>query len=100
MFSGNDSLICMDTLTGLPFEQLFTFKRGDVTDGREDVCTMCCRTLDAVSDGHSSVRIDQTMQSEMNSPMIDTTLSSFMINIKVLQVVVKVYTSGAQVSTQ
>jgi hypothetical protein len=35
--------------TWLPFEQLFTLKRGDVTDGGEHVCTMGRRAFNAVS---------------------------------------------------
>jgi hypothetical protein len=36
---------------------------------------------------------------EEDAPVVDTPLSSFMINIKVLQVVVEINTSSTQVST-
>ena len=50
-------------------------------DGSEDICTMCSRTFDAIS-------------------VVDTTLPSFMVNITVLQIVVKVDGASTQVSTQ
>lgn len=60
---------------------MFTLKRGNVTDGGEHIGTVCSRSFDTVS-------------------VVDTPLASFVINIKVLQVVVKVNTASTEVTTQ
>jgi len=60
---------------------MFSFICSDVRDGGEDICTVCRGAFDAIS-------------------VIDTTLSGFVINVKVLKVVVKVNGSSTQVSAQ
>lgn len=60
---------------------MFTFVGGDVGDSCEDVCTMGCGTFDAV-------------------PVVDTTFSSFMVYIKVLEIVVEIDRAGTEVSTE
>jgi hypothetical protein len=42
---------CSVLRTRLSLEQLFTLESRDVTDGRKDVGTVGCGTLDTVSDG-------------------------------------------------
>jgi len=42
----------------------------------------------------------ESTQKRKGVPVVDTPLSSFMINIKVLQVVVEINTSSTQVSTK
>ncbi len=53
------------------FEKMFAFVGCDVGDGCEDVCTMGCGALNAV-------------------PVVNTTFSSFVVNIKVLEVIVEI----------
>jgi hypothetical protein len=53
----------------------------DVRDGSEDICAVCGRTFDAIS-------------------VVDTALSGFVINVKVLQIIVKVDRASTEVSTQ
>jgi len=60
---------------------MFGLVSGDVRDGSEDICAVCGRTFDAIS-------------------VVDTTLSGFVIDIKVLKVVVKVDRASAQVSAE
>lgn len=60
---------------------MFTLKCGNVTDGGEHIGTVCSRPFDTVS-------------------VVDTPLAGFVINIKVLQVVVKVNTASTEVTTQ
>ena len=55
--------------------------RRDVTDSRKNVRTMRCTPLDAV-------------------PMVDTTLSSFVVYVEVREVVVEVYGAGAKVTSE
>ena len=60
---------------------MFGFIGSDVRNGGEDICAVCRGAFDAIS-------------------VVDTTLSSFVINIKVLKVVVKVNRAGTQVSAE
>jgi hypothetical protein len=60
---------------------MFGLVGGDVRDGSEDICAVCGRTFYAVS-------------------VVDTTLPSFVIDIKVLKVVVKVDRASTQVSAE
>lgn len=60
---------------------MFALKRGNVTDGGEHIGAVCRRPFDTVT-------------------MVDTPLTSFMINVKILQVVVKVNTASTEVTTQ
>ena len=65
----------------LPFQQMLGFIRCDVGYGSEDIGTVCCRSFYAV-------------------PMVDTTFTSFCINVEVLEVVVKVDRARAKVSPE
>jgi len=60
---------------------MFGFIGSDVRNGGEDICAVCRGAFDAIS-------------------VVDTTLSGFVINVKVLQVVVKVNRAGTQISAQ
>lgn len=65
----------------LALEQMLGLVSGNVTDCSENVCAVSSSTLDAVT-------------------VIDTTLASLMIDIKVLQVVVEIDAAGTEVSTE
>ena len=69
-----------DTI-GFPLEQVFALVGGDVADGGEDVRGVGCGALDAVS-------------------VVDTTLSCFVIDVKVLEVVVEVHRASAEISSE
>lgn len=60
---------------------MFRFVCGDVGDGSEDIARVCRGTLNAVS-------------------VIDTTSSSFRIHIEVLEVVIEIDGTGAEVSSE
>ena len=60
---------------------MFGLVGGDVRDGGKDVCAVCGRTFDAI-------------------PVVDTTLAGFVIDVKVLKVVVKVDRACTQVSAE
>lgn len=60
---------------------MFALVRGDVTDGRKDIRTVRGRPLDTVS-------------------MVDTPLTGLVIYVKVLQVVVEIDGTGAEVSSE
>lgn len=60
---------------------MLAFVRGDVTDGGEYVSAVCGGTLDAI-------------------PVIDATLASFMVDIKVAEVIVKIDATGTEVTTE
>lgn len=65
----------------LSLEQMFRFVCCDVRNSGENVCTMCGGTLNAVA-------------------VVDAALSSFVINVKVLEVVVEVNRASTEVSTE
>jgi hypothetical protein len=65
----------------LSLEQMLRFERSDMRDSCEHICRMRSSSLDTIS-------------------VIDSTLSSFGINIKVLQVVVEINAAGAKVTSQ
>lgn len=65
----------------LPLQQVLTLISCDVGDSGEDVGRVGCSALNAVS-------------------VVDTTLSSFGIHVKVLQVVVEIYGSSAKISAE
>ena len=65
----------------LSLKQMFRFVCSDVRNSGENVCTMCSGTLNAVA-------------------VVDTALPSFVINVKVLKVVVEVNRTGTEVSTE
>jgi hypothetical protein len=48
----------------------------------------------------TSVNPGRTRKGILNSPVINTSLSSFAVDVKVLQVVVEINTSGTKVSTE
>jgi hypothetical protein len=60
---------------------MFGFVGGDMGDSGEDIRAMCGRAFNAI-------------------PMVNTTLSGFVVNIEVLKVVVKVDRTSTEVSTQ
>lgn len=60
---------------------MFGFVGGDVADGREDVGGVSASTLNAIT-------------------MVDPSFSSFMVDIKVLEVVVKVDGACAKISAE
>lgn len=66
---------------GFPLEQVLAFVGGDVADGGENVRAVRRSPFDAVS-------------------VVDTALSSFMVDVKVLQVVVKIDRTGAKVPAE
>lgn len=76
----NIKTIWQDTI-GLAFQEMFGFIRSDVRNGGEYICAVCRGAFDAIS-------------------VVDTTLSGFVIDVKVLKVVIKVNRAGTQVSAQ
>lgn len=68
-------------LTRLSLEQVLTLISSNVRNGSEDVCTMSSRSFYTIS-------------------MINSSLSSFMIDVKVLKVVVEIHTSCTEITTQ
>ncbi|KAH3662104.1 hypothetical protein OGAPHI_006285 [Ogataea philodendri] len=65
----------------LPFQQVLTFVCGNVGNSGEDVCRVRSRPFNAV-------------------PMIDASFSSLVVDVELIQVVVKVHTSRTEVSSQ
>lgn len=65
---------------GFPFKEMFTFVGSDMGNRREDISTVSCRAFNAVS-------------------MIDAALPSFVVDIKVLKVVVEIDRAGTEVAT-
>ena len=65
----------------LAFEQVLRLVRGDVRDGGKDVGAVRCGALDAVA-------------------VVDAALAGFVVDVKVLEVVVKVYRAGAEVAAE
>lgn len=65
----------------LSLEKMFRFVGGDMRDGGEDVGTMGSGTFDAVS-------------------VIYTTFSGLVIDVKILEIIIKVDRSGAKVTTE
>lgn len=68
-------------LTRLALEQVLALVRGDVRDGREDVGAVGGAALDAVA-------------------VVDAALARLVVDVEVLQVVVKVDTAGAEVPAE
>lgn len=66
---------------GFPFQQMLALVCRDVTDSRENVRTMCCRSLYAVS-------------------MVDTAFSGLMVYVEILKIVVEIDRAGAKVATE
>jgi hypothetical protein len=66
---------------GFPLEEMLTFVSGDVGDGGEHIGGVRSSALDTVS-------------------VVDSTLSSFCVDIEELQVIVKIDRASAQVATQ
>ena len=66
---------------GFAFQQMLGLVGSDVGDRGEDICAVRGGALDAV-------------------PVVDAALASLMINVEVLEVVVEVDASGAQVTTE
>ena len=62
------------------FEEVFRFERSDVGDGGEDVGGVGRGALDAVANGQYASK----QRWSNSAPVIDTSLPSFMIDIKVL----------------
>lgn len=60
---------------------MLTFVSGNVADGGEDISAVSCTALDAIS-------------------VVDATLSSFRIDVEVLEVVVEVDGAGTEVSSK
>jgi DNA-binding beta-propeller fold protein YncE len=67
--------------TRLALQQVLRLVCSDMRDGGKYVRTVCCGSFDTVS-------------------MIDTSFTRFVIDVKVLQVVVEVNGAGTQVSTE
>jgi len=65
----------------LALEQVLTLVGGNVRDGGKDIGGVRSSTLNTVS-------------------MVDTTLASFGVYIKPLQIVVEIYISGAEISSK
>jgi hypothetical protein len=63
------------------FQQMLALVRGDMRHRRKHICAVCRRALYAV-------------------PMVDTPFACLVIDVKVLQVVVKVDGAGAEVATE
>jgi hypothetical protein len=64
-----------------PFQQVFTFIGCDVRNGCEHISAMCCRTFYAVS-------------------VIDSSFSSFMVDIKILQIVIEINGTGTEIAAE
>lgn len=62
-------------------KQMLGLVSSDVGDGSEDICTMSCGPFDTVA-------------------VVDTTLSSFMIDVEVLQIVVEVDRACTEIATE
>jgi len=63
------------------FQQMLTLVCRNMGDGRKDISTVSSRTFNTVS-------------------VIDTTFSSFVIDVEVLEIVVEIYGTGTEVSTK
>lgn len=88
---------------GLALQQMFRFVAGNFRDGREDVREICSGTFEAVPEGlkrrehDASWRIDKFRQ---HLPMINLSFAGFFVYRKLIQVVVEIGLSSAQISTQ
>ena len=67
--------------TRLALEQVLRFVSSDVRNSSENVCAVGSRSFDAVS-------------------VVDTTFSSFLVDIKVCEIVVEIDRSGTEVTTE
>lgn len=65
----------------LALEKMLRFVGSDVGDGSEDIARVCRCTLNTVT-------------------VVDATLTSFRINVKILQVIIKINRSSAKISTK
>lgn len=66
---------------GFPLEQMFTLVRGNVRNGGEDIGTVSGGTFDTIS-------------------MVDPPLSCFVIDVEILEVVVKVDGASAEIAAE
>ena len=66
---------------GFPLQQMLTLISSDMRYSREHVCTMCCRSFNTVS-------------------MVDAAFTGFVVDVEVLEVVVKVNGAGAEISPE
>jgi hypothetical protein len=82
--------------TGLSLEEVLGFESSNVRDGSEDISAVGSRSFDTVS--ASQLSCCQIIERDV--PVIDTPLSSLVINVKVLQVVVEINTSSTEVSSE
>jgi len=64
-----------------PFKQVFTFIGCDVRNGCEHVGAVCCRAFYAVS-------------------VINASLSSFMVDVKILQIIIEINGTGTQIPAE
>ena len=64
-----------------PLQKMLSLVRRDMAHSSEHISTMCSTSFDAVT-------------------MVDTTLSSFVINVEIGEVVVEVYAAGTEISTE
>lgn len=87
-------------LTRLPLEQVLALKGGDVRHGGEDIGTVSCRALDAVPAIPFSLAAPSSHTPRAHPPVVDSALSSLVVDVKVLQIVVKVDAARAQVSAE
>ena len=69
---------------------------GNVGDGSKDVGTVSGRSLDTVSDYQLLI----VLVRDKTSPVVDSPLASFVVDIKILKIVVKVDTTSTQVPTE
>lgn len=75
---------------------MFGFESGNVRDGSEDIGAVGSRSFDAVS-------IRQLISKAVGAvslPVVDTPFASLVVDIKVLEVVVEIYTTSTQVSSE
>lgn len=84
--------------TWLALEQMFRFVGGDVADGGEYVGTMRGGTLNTIA--IQGTRLANSFFQKLDLPMVNSTLSCFMVAVKVLEVVVKVDRAGAKVTAE
>jgi hypothetical protein len=78
---------------------MLRLESSNVRDGSKDISAVGSGSFDTVSIRQLSLRNENEWLMGADVPVVDTPLSSFMINIKVLQVVVEINTSSTQVST-
>jgi hypothetical protein len=75
---------------------MLRFKGGNVRDSGEHISAMGRRSLDTVSEPCQTTPTEKSL----SLPVVDTPLASFVVDVKVLQVVVEINAPSAEVSSE